>query len=398
MNRKLSLGRYFNFEQMQEIKKDKKYFRAVAVMIGYIIGVGMFGLPFLTAKAGYVTFFIFLITLGFAQYLIHLIYANMIVVTESYHRLPGYVGIYLGQKSKIMVFIAKVTGNIGALLAYIIISGIFLNQLLSPVIGGSEFFYTTAVLAMAAVVIYFGIGMIAKFELFMSVSLFLVVILMAVRGMPVMQASNFVALDWKYFLIPYGAMLLALDGNGSLPIVAKILKKDHRRMKSVIRTSLLISVFITILFTMSIVGISGPLTSPDALTGVNQILGDGIITFALIFGVFSMVTSILGVSEAIKETLMWDFGFSKLFSWSIAIFSPYILYLLGFKDLIQVIGFIGAVMGGFCAIMMILVFKELKKRDRHLPMFTRKPGKFLSYSLISLFLAGLIYELFVFFK
>lgn len=356
----------------------------------------MFGLPYLTAQAGYAAFFIFLITLGLAQYMIHLIHANMIVATASYHRLPGYVGIYLGEKSKWMVFIAKLTGNIGALLAYIIIVGIFLNQLLSPFIGGSEFFYTTAVLAMAAVVIYYGIGMLARFELYMSVMLFFVVIIMAVRGLPVMQTSNYVILDWQYFLLPYGAMLLALDGNGALVIVAKILKKDHFRIKSVVRTSLLASMFITVLFTMSIVAISGPLTTPDALTGVKQILDDGVITFALIFGVFSMTTSILGVAEAVKETLMWDFGMGKFFSWSVAVFSPYILYLLGFKDLIRVIGFVGAVLGGFCAIMMLIAFKELKKGDRKLIMFNRKPGNILNWSLIALFLAGLLYELYYF--
>ena len=122
----------------------KNFLQALAVMIGYIIGVGMFGLPFLISKAGILTFFVFIILLGFVQYLLHLIYANLIIVSDGYHRLPGYAEIYLGKKGKIVVFVAKLVGSYGALIAYIIITGIFLNQLLSQYFGGSEFLYATS--------------------------------------------------------------------------------------------------------------------------------------------------------------------------------------------------------------------------------------------------------------
>ena len=52
-------------------------------MVGYIVGVGMFGLPYLTVRAGWLSFIILLAVLGSAQYLIHLVYANMIVINIS---------------------------------------------------------------------------------------------------------------------------------------------------------------------------------------------------------------------------------------------------------------------------------------------------------------------------
>lgn len=363
-------------------------------MVGYIIGVGMFGLPFLTAKAGLVPFFIFLIVLGLVQYFVQLVYANMIVVTESFHRLPGYVGIYLGKNSQTLVFVAKITGSIGALLAYIIITGIFLNQLLSPFIGGSEFIYATVTMLISAIVVFFGVAMIARFELYMSAMLLIVVIIMAIRALPVMHAVNFSTLDWKYFILPYGAMLLALDGNGALPMMAKILKKDHIKIKSVIRVSLLISALVMILFVLTIVGISGPATSPDALKGIDNMLGGGVTALALILGVLCMVTSILGVAEDVKETLQWDYGFNETFSWAIAVFVPYILYVLGFQDLIKVINFIGAVMGGICAVMLMKVFGVLRKKDLHLIMFSHKPGKLVVNLLICLMTAGIFHEIY----
>lgn len=128
---------------MQKTKRPKNYYLAAAVMVGYIIGVGMFGLPFLVSRAGLLSFIILIAVLGLVQYLLHLIYANLIVVTEGYHRMPGYAEIYLGRRGKIIVFIAKLVGNCGALLAYIIITGIFLNQLLEPRFGGNEFIYAS---------------------------------------------------------------------------------------------------------------------------------------------------------------------------------------------------------------------------------------------------------------
>jgi amino acid permease len=383
-------------EGKPKIKRDKKYYQAVAVMIGYIIGVGMFGLPLVTAKAGLAFFLVYLLGLGAVQYFVHLIYANMIVVTESFYRLPGYVGKYLGQRSKILVFIAKMVGNCGALIAYIVISGLFMHQLFGPILGGTPFIYSSLLFLLEAAVVFFGIGMIARVELYMSALLGLVVLLMLFRGLGVMEAANYAAIDWKFSLLPFGAMLMALDGNGAIPIVSKILKKDRVRVKSVIRISMLSSALITLIFVLTIVGISGANTTDDALSGVRAILDDGVVMFALIFGIFSMMTSFFGVSEAVKETLWWDFGLNKTLSWALAVFTPFILFLLGVNDLINIISFAGAVAGGFCAVMLMIVFMRLKKDPGKLVMFKRQPSNWLIYAIIGLFLIGIIYNIFIF--
>lgn len=375
------------------IKRSKNYYHAIAVMVGYIIGVGMFGLPFLTAKAGILSFFILLFTLGAVQYLIHLIYANLIIETPGYHRMPGYVGIYTGKWGKISVFIAKLIGNYGALLAYTIISGTFLYQLLGKTLGGTPFIYSTLIFLLEAIIVFFGIKMIAKTELFMSALLFLIVGLMAAKGWGVISTENFIAMDIKNIILPYGAMLMALDGAGSLPMVAKLVNKNKDEMKSIIRISMLSSIIVIVLFTLTIVGISGENTSEDALTGVKTILDDGVIILALIFGIFSMMTSFFGVSEAIKETLWWDFKVNKNLSWFLSVSVPYVLFCLGLTSLVKVISFIGAVGGGFAATMLIIVFIKLKKEGK-LSLFSIKPPMFLLYLLIVLLISGIIHELY----
>jgi len=376
----------------------KNYYQALATMIGYMVGVGMFGLPFLVSRAGVFTFVILLLGLGAIQYLTHLIYANMIVATESYHRLAGYAGIYLGKKGRIIVFIAKIFGNIGGLLAYIIITGIFLHQLLSPHFGGSEFFYGSLIFAFEAIVVFFGIRAIGRAELIMTVFLILVVGLIIWRGMDVVSATNYVVFDWKYLLLPFGATMVSLDGSGSLPIVAKLLNKDKNAVKSVVRFGILIPMLITLFFVLTIVGISGPLTTQDAISGVRLVLDDGVIFFSLIFGILTMITSFFGVAEAVKEMLWWDFRVNKNLAWAIAVFVPYSLYVIGVKNLAVVISFVGAIGGGFCGIILILIYRKMVKMKDMTPLFSnRKPGKVITSFIIALFISGIFYELFYFF-
>jgi tyrosine-specific transport protein len=371
-------------------KERKNFWPAVAVMVGYIIGVGMFGLPFLIVRAGALTFFIFLLFLGPIQYLLHLIYANLIVATETYHRLPGYAGIYLGPLGRRLVFAAKLIGNYGAMLAYIIITGIFFSQLFSPYFGGSEFFYASLLFIFEATVVFFGIGMLAQVEFLMTLFLLLIVFLIVVRGWPFMSLANIPLVDWHYFFLPYGAILFSLDGSGSLPIVVKLLRRDKKAIKKVVRIGTFLPILVSIIFTLSIVAITGTATTEDALTGVNRVLGDGVVLLALVFGILTMVTSFLGVAESLKETLWWDFKFNKRLAWFLAVFVPYGLYIAGFKNFINVINFVGALAGGFCAIIMILIFQRLRQADK-LPLFKRKPPVWLIYFLIALFAGGIIY-------
>ena len=376
---------------------DNKFLQAVGLLVGYVIGVGMFGVPFLVSRSGLVSFFVILAILGFIQYLIHLIYANIILETPGYHRMAGYASIYLGKKWKHFTFFAKTLGNYSALLAYIVITGIFLNQLLGPYLGGNEFVYASILFLLEAIVLFFGIGMIAKAELFMSGLLLFTVIFLVARGAPEIRAENFITLDWKYFFLPYGAILFALDGAGIIPTISKLLGKNKRQIEKTIIAGAIIPVVVVVAFTLVILGISGKGTTPDALTGISNILGDGVVIFSLIFGVLTMVTSFLGVSQCIKETLVWDYKVNNHAAWFLAAFFPYMLYLIGVTDLSKIISFAGAIFGGISAIIMILIFLNLRKRSKNKPAILKHlPGKALAGALIAIFILGIIYEIFMF--
>jgi len=216
--------------------------------------------------------------------------------------------------------------------------------------------------------------------------------LIAWRGWGAVSAANYSLFDWKYVLLPYGVMLFALDGNGSIPIISKLLDRDQKAIKSVVRIGTVIPVIVILVFTMVIVGISGPGTTEDALVGIKQILNDGVVFFSLIFGVLTMITSFFGVSESIKEILNWDYGVNKKLAWAIAVFVPYLMYISGARNLVDVIGFVGSIGSGFCGIVLILIFRKLHKQPGGLVLFKHQPGNFITGLLIAMFLSGIVYN------
>jgi len=376
---------------------NKKLAQSVAVMVGYVIGVGMFGLPYLTMKSGIASFLLLIIGFGLLQIMFQLIYANLMLETGKLHRIVGYAEMFLGKKWKTVSFAAAAIGSYGALLAYIVITGIFINQLLGPILGGSEFLYASVLFVLQALIIFFGIGVIARFELLMTGLLIFTVFIVAVKGFSHIDLANYALIDWRYLFIPYGAALFSTDGNGAVPFVVQIVKGDRRLTKKALKLNFIISVSVIIAFTLVVLGISGASTTPDSLTGLKGVLGDGVITFSLIFGILTMITSFLGVAQSLREVFEWDYGIGRTASWALAVFLPYLMYIFGLSDLSGIISFAGAIASGASAVVLIMIFLKLKKeKTGKLILFKHKPSDLALYGLVAVFILGLIYEFWVF--
>ena len=93
-------------------------------------------------------------------------------------------------------------------------------------------------------------------------------------------------------------------------------------MRRVVRTATFASAAIAVIFTLIILGVTGFDTTPDALGGLRSTLSSDIVSLALIFGIISMFTSFVGVSEAMRETFSWDLGIDKHIAWAMAVFIP----------------------------------------------------------------------------
>ena len=108
--------------------KDKKTFiYALAVYVGTIMGVGLFALPYVGSKSGFIVIFFYLLQIGCIAATINIFYGEIASKTKGMHRLPGYAEMYLGAKAKPVAFVVKTFAIFGSLLAYLIIGGQFLS-------------------------------------------------------------------------------------------------------------------------------------------------------------------------------------------------------------------------------------------------------------------------------
>lgn len=377
---------------------SKNYILAVATLMGTIIGVGLFALPFVINKSGVLPLFFYLIALAAIQYFLHLLFAEIILATKDKHRLPGFMEKYIGKKGKKLAFLADMIGAYGSSLAYIIIGGFFLHQLLNPYFSHSVFFYSTVLFGLVALITFFDLKMIAGTELVLSSFLVIAIGLIVWRGFGHMQLANYHLLDLKNVFLPYGPIFFAISGGAAIPEVCRLLVREKEKIKSAIFWGTFMPAALMLIFVLVVLGIGGAKTSPDTLAGLSLALNNGVITFSLLFGLLAIITSYVVIAQATEEIYEWDYKLNNKLAWFLACFIPYFLYLIGWTNLIKVISFTGAVTGGLVGLILIWLVFKVKARPERVSVINNKLSLPVAYFLSLLFVLGLVYEVWAILK
>ena len=376
----------------------RNYFYAIATLAGTIIGGGLFAVPLVVSKAGIIPFLIYLPLLALVQFLLHLIYAEIILSSKQRHRMPGYVGVYCGSKAKNWTLLFSIVGKHGALLAYILLGGSFLYGLLGPVLGGNLFIYTTALFILESLIVLFGLRLIAGVELALSALLVVLVFLIGIKSSSHFEWGKFVLFNKDHIFLPYGPIFFAVGGQAAIPEICRLLKGQKQKIKGAIAWGTMIPVLLTIFFVIVVVGVAGSGTTSEALIGLKSYFNNGVITFALIFGLLTVVTSFLVISQSLREVYWWDLKINNNLSWFLACGIPFLLYLLGISNLTKVIGLTGSIVGGIFGIILILLLFRVRTVRSQTPIVNSKLKLPIAIGLCFLFVLGLVYELWYFFN
>lgn len=371
------------------------FLKALSVFLGTMIGVGIFGLPFIALKAGFLAAFFYFILMTAIAIIIHFIYAEIVLGTRESRHLPGYAGEYLGETWKKITFFVIAVGLMGALLAYLIIGGDFLAFFLSSYFGGSSLFYTLLFFAIGAYLIFRDIKTISQIELILLFILFAILFIFLIRAFPLIDVANFKGLNLNFIFLPYGVILFSFWASSVVPEIEEMFIAGFPKAKNKVRSGLkkvifwgtIISAFVYIVFTALILGVSGLGTSEEAISGLSPFMGENIIKLGFVFGVISCFTSFLTLGLVLKKTLWYDFGLPKNLSWLIACFLPLIFFLLGMREFLDVISFTGAISLGLEGIIIVFLYKGFLKKK-----FSRKMNPFL-YLLAAVFFLGIIFEI-----
>lgn len=371
---------------------NKNYIYAVSSVVGTAIGAGVFSLPYVASKSGFLIFLILILILGFIMLVLHLMYAEITLRTKNKSRLAGYCGKYLGKNGKRFAMFITLFSLYASMLAYIIIGGKFLNVLFSSYFGGNEFIYGVTMALFISMGIYISLRLVSFIELLMVVFLFITMIGIIFKGVFFINVENLLTGDAAQSFFPFGAILFSISALSAIPELEHIIKKGQKKIKSAIIAGSVITVITYILFTAVVLGITGANTSDEALAGLNLSIGNGIVTLGLIFGIFAIATSFLMIGINLKETFWYDYNLSEKKSWALACLVPLLIFILGLRDFITVVSFAGSIAGGFAGILIIAAFYKAKKTGDQKPAFEIKVPILLLVFMVFVLLLGILHQ------
>jgi len=368
------------------------FIKTLSVFVGTIVGVGIFGLPYVASKAGFFIVFCYFLFLSLLAIVVHLLFSEVALKTKELHRLPGYVREYLGKKWEIFSFLIIIFGLIGALLSYLIVGGSFLQSFFSPYFKGNTFLYVLLFFILGSYLIFRDIKSISQVEFFLLLIFFGILILFFIKSLPFLDFNCLKIVNFKFFTLPYGVVLFSLWGSAIIPELKEMVKGNEKKLKKVIVGGILLSVVIYLFFTFIVYSVSKDNTSEEAISGLVNFFGYNIARFGFLFGVLTCFTSFLTLGLTLKKVFWYDLGVSKNLSWFIASFFPLFLFIIGMRKFINVICLTGAVAIGAEGIIIVFLYREFLKKK-----FQKSPNP-LIYFLFIFFLFGIIVEVYYFFS
>lgn len=407
------------------------YALAIGTIAGTIIGVGMFGLPYVALQSGFFVVVLYLMFFGVIVGLSHLMYLEVTMRTRPPHRLTGYVGLYMGNRWKTATFIQGLISLWGTLLIYSIIAAKFLSLLLplsvhtflsSSVVGLLDFFslllnspISTSFYSrisnpemllgilfflFCAAIVWKGDEMIGKQELLFTFPMVLLIIIMffVAFSSPAFPSGVIADIQAENWLLPYGITLFALSGFTAIPLIEHILAPAKKRgMKFnypfIVLFATLLCSFVYILFVWAVVGTSGQATSQDALSGLRDFMGNDIIVLGALLGIFAIYTSFISTGIELQKTFQEDYRIRKNLAFLGALGIPFLLYLINIQNFITLANFVGALMGGYVGAIMVYLFWKAQKEGTLHPPFSLHISRPVGALLMIIFIVASLYAL-----
>lgn len=327
------------------------------LLLGTMIGAGIFSLPVALSKSSFWLFAVFALVLALVMAKINWYYRQIVNSVRERSQLGGYVHRILGKNWSFVSVIFLLFSTVGALLAYLILAGQFLSAITSLTsVQSTWLFY-----GLMFLLLYFGGRHLEMLDVYMTVVKVILLglsIVLTFNFQHFQQVLGFVSPQFgvKTALLTYGSVLFALTGYSIIPE----LKKDVNEKKA-INLTLLISVIFYLLFSINFLFFvqNGQFVFPNRLV---------MVLFNLT-GFFSVLTPYLMLSWVSYDLFDKDLGFPKKEALLITLILPLLFYLMGMHDFLTVISVSGGVFLGGIAILITQMYK-VQFPDRQTRMIT----------------------------
>lgn len=359
------------------LTKIKSFLSATGLLVGTIIGAGVFSLPYLFKFSGFSLGLVYLALAAAAYILLYGMYAEIISATPGDHRFVGYTRIYLGKWAGLAGILMTIIQGIFVLTVYLILSESFAN-LFFPAAAGITKIVVFWFLASSSILL--GIKKIAKMEFFITVGMigiFLLLAVFGVRNFGAVSLSDFAPV-WGNLLLPFSAVLFALSGRAAIPGIVK----SGAPVRKVIFWGIVITAVIYAIFAISTV-VTSALVTKDAVTGLKLSLPLIMTKLLGILGILALISSYIAIGHDTDKSLDLDMKFPWWLRFLLVMMGPLILYFAGVRDFLMGVGWVGGIFIALESIFIVGMWLKMKGRQ-----FSWQAGM-----LIVFFAVALIYEI-----
>lgn len=338
-------------------------------LLGTVIGVGIFGLPYAFAQVGFGLGLLALVGVGFLSLMALLLYADLVLVRDGHGRYLSVVGHELNGVEKILAAVAYFGAHYGALLAYVIVGGSFAHAVFSQFFGGSEVLYLAIFWVLGSVLVGGGLSFLVRLQGILFPLILLLVIIHAFLLAPHISLAHLSGFQPQNSVLSIGILLFAFGGLSAVPDMRDLLKRNRKLMRVSLVFGMLAIACLYAAFSFLVVGVTGVSTSPEAITGIATLIGPVAEALGSLLGLGIVMSAYLSTGVSLTNALVYDQRMGFLTSWATVVLVPIILIILGATNFISVIGVTGGILGSLLGVFLVLAY-ERARQSHELPKNT----------------------------
>jgi tyrosine-specific transport protein len=356
---------------------------ATGLLAGTVIGAGIFSLPYVFARLGFVASLVFLAGFCVVYTLLHRMYADLLVSAAGRHQFAYLAERYLPKWLAPFAAWSAVLELVFVLLVYLVLAPSFAEL----VVPGSAAVAFWVFWVLGSLFIFLKLDWLGVIESLCVGIIIAIVLAVFVLGclssgpLPAREPFSLAA-----FFLPFGPLLFSLSGR---PAISKVVE-EHRRathaghpfsLNKVILLGTAIPAVVYLVFVFGVLRLS-PAVTPDAVSGLS-LLPPWVLAAFGILGFVSMWKSYLMIGTNARDILRDDFRVSKGMSALVVLATPLILVACGLDNFLVAVGVTGGIFlaleGMFIVTMWYRAFPEHR---------WRRPAPLLAL----IFIAAIIYE------
>ncbi len=366
---------------------NRELFSASSLLAGTILGAGIFSLPYVVGKLGFLPGLFYFLAFGAVYAVLHLMFARLIVKEGPGHNFLHLTGKFFSRPFKIFADIVIIGETIFTLLVYLILVPAFMKL----VFPAGDIWIVLAFWAAGSAFIFVKLGWLGWTEFLDVLCILAIVIAILLLGglhfenIPLFASTGqSVPFAW---LLPFGPLFFALYGRSAITKMIEIhgaAKAAGREfsMTKAVWWGTFIPVGLYIAFTAVVLAFN-PNVGPDtisSLSGLSPLLS-AVLALA---GFITLWTSYFMIGLNFKDILVQDLKWSRILSACAVIILPIAFYLAGLRNFLEAIGIAG---GFFLALEGIFIVMMWRKA------FPENGWRKFSPVLYLIFLAAIAYQI-----